>query len=92
MGGRAHGGRGAPGRRRSPAVREKEDFKLRIEGTDLLLWMEELSACPAVMDHSDPEQAKETLLGKCRQWARAHKKREEAGKKPKAASDAFLPA
>ena len=73
-------------------IREIDDFKVRIEGADLLLWLEQLLVFPTRMDHKEQEQARDTLLGKCRQWTRAHKKREETWEKPKAAADAFLPA
>mgnify|MGYP003318709516 CR=1 FL=1 len=57
-----------------------------------MLWLEQLPVFPTRMDHKEPEQARDTLVGKCRQWTRGHKRREETGKKPKAAVDAFLPA
>ena len=54
-------------------LREIEDFKTKIKGSDLLKYLLLLPEIPTIMDSPDPDESHNTLLGRCRQWLRGSK-------------------
>ena len=59
-------------------ARAIDDFRARIKGTHLLMWLMQLPAFPDVMDRCDPIRPEDTVLGRCRQWAQKQKSEKDA--------------
>ena len=73
-------------------AREVEEFKIKIAGTDLLQYWLELPTFPCGMDGDTEEEARNTILGRCRQWARARQASNWKGSGKQQGADVFLKA
>ena len=54
-------------------VREIEDLKKKLEGSEVLKYMMELPEFPIEIDDLSPEAARTTMCGRMRQWIRARR-------------------
>ena len=57
-------------------AREMEDLKLKIKGTDIDKYLNDLADYPTRIDSVDPEIFPNTLVGRIRQWLRPRLKHE----------------
>ena len=54
-------------------VREIEDIKRKLEGSDVLRYLLELPEFPAEVDDIDPSKRRHTIIGRIRQWISARR-------------------
>ena len=54
-------------------IREAEDLKKKLEGSDVLKYMLELPEFLLEIDDLSPENARSTMCGRMRQWVRARR-------------------
>ena len=59
---------------RGAIVREIEDLKNKLEGTEVLRWLLQLPDFPTEVDSTDPKTQRATLLGRVRQWISSNRR------------------
>ena len=67
--------------------REVEDFKRKIAGSDMLRYLTDLPEFPSAIDSLDADEARTTVLGRCRQWINGRRTAERGVRQPEDMKD-----